>query len=407
MTGDRSFSGPEVLPELRAAEHAIEGILQPEPAPRGVPKLSAPGIEVVRLSDVLRERIDWLWPGYLPLGKLAILDGDPGLGKSTIALDIAARVSRGWSMPPSDPSPAGPAGDVLILSAEDGLGDTIGPRLDAAGADSDRVYSIRVSGQSVSFPEHADLLEQLLSERDYRLVILDPFVAYLSPKLKVIGEQDVRQALSRLADIAERHRVAILLIRHLRKASSDKAIYRGGGAIGIIGQARVGLAVAQDPDNPDQGLLVVTKSNLAKVAPSLVYERIDWTGHLPDGTEYESYSIAWLGESEATADDLLGERSETGGHGRPTPDSTQARKRRAARAARAHIIDRDGVLDHQEVRAYVLDETGYTIPKDGPGLTSFLQVAGLRVTYVYDKNKPGRSGSRWYVPGEETGDINK
>lgn len=269
---------------------------------------SAADFEVVRLSEVERERVEWLWDGYLPRGKLAILDGDPGLGKSTIALDIAARVSRGLKMPPAAPDvQVDSPGDVLIFSSEDGLGDTIGPRLDAAGADDTRVHSVSMHGASVTFPDQLPQLRRLLEEGTYRLVVIDPFMAYLSGRYKAVSDQDVRQVLGPLSEAAAESDASILLVRHLRKQGSDKAIYRGGGSIGIVGQARIGLAVAPHPGDPECGLLAVTKSNLARVSPTLAYRRQDWEGRLPDGSGYTAYRIEWLGEYERTADELLGE----------------------------------------------------------------------------------------------------
>ncbi len=260
---------------------------------------------LVRLADVSPKPVRWLWLGRIPLGKVTVLDGDPGLAKSLLSLDLAARVSTGRSMPDGATGDLdGPHG-VVILSAEDDAEDTIRPRLDAAGADCRRVVLLAgVKGaQGERAPTIADLeaLEQVIQQTDAAIAIVDPLMAYIPDERNAHRDQDIRRALAPLATLAARTTAAILVIRHLNKSSSGNPLYRGGGSIGIIGAARSGLLVASDPDDPDKGrrILVVTKSNLAAMPPALAYHV-----EAPDQTPL----IVWEGQTAHSADALLAVR---------------------------------------------------------------------------------------------------
>jgi hypothetical protein len=254
------------------------------------------------LSEVEPERVEWLWPGRLPLGKLAVLDGDPGLGKSVVTLDLAARVSAGLELP--DGAPCGPAG-VVLLSAEDGLADTIRPRLDAAGADTERIVALSTvatgtkAERTISLTEDLNVIGQEIGRVEAALVVVDPLMAFLGRKTDSHKDQDVRRALAPLAALAERARAAILIVRHLNKATSSNALYRGGGSIGIIGAARSGLVVANDPEDPERRILAANKHNLSRAAPSLAF-RVETA---PNGAA----RVVWGGTSSLSAGDILRE----------------------------------------------------------------------------------------------------
>ena len=269
--------------------------------------LNGPGPVLVNLASVQRERVEWLWPGRLARGKLHMLDGDPGLGKSTTALDLAARLSRGVAMPDGAPANDGPAG-VVILSAEDGVADTIRPRLEAAGAELTRIVALtaivdadgeRMPGLPVDLPA----VEAGIRKVSAALVIIDPLMAYLPSDVNAHRDQDVRRALAPLAALAERTGAAILCIRHLNKQAGGHALYRGGGSIGIIGAARVGLLVARDPDDDERRVVAVTKNNLAAEPPSLAFR-------LVEDAEIGVARVEWLGESEHGASALLAARTD-------------------------------------------------------------------------------------------------
>lgn len=253
------------------------------------------------LSEVEPETVEWLWSGRIPLGKLTVVDGDPGLGKSAMTLDIAARVSAGMKLP--DGERCEPAG-VILMSAEDGLADTIRPRLDAAGADTKRILALTAkldpkgTEQIVSIPEDLPLIEHEIERIGARLVVVDPLMAFLSGDTNSHRDQDVRRALAPLAVLAQRTGTAILIVRHLNKTSGSNTLYRGGGSIGIIGAARSGLVVAEDPEDPERRILAHNKQNLCKPAVSLVFA-------VEAAPNNGAARIAWHGQSELNASQIL------------------------------------------------------------------------------------------------------
>lgn len=228
----------------------------------------------VLASVVQPERVSFLWPGRLAAGKPTMLDGDPGLGKSTAALDIAARITTGRPLPGCTAS-AEPRG-VVLLSAEDGAADTIVPRLVANGADLGRVFimqGVAVDGMidPVTLPDALPAVEAAIRAQDAALLIVDPLMAYLGADTNAHRDQDVRRALAPLAALLDRTGCAGLLIRHLNKAQASAALYRGGGSIGIIGAARFGLLVARDPEDDAARILAPTKCNIGPEPPALRY----------------------------------------------------------------------------------------------------------------------------------------
>jgi hypothetical protein len=282
--------GKERAQELLAA--ALDQAKPTEPESDGL----------VCLDSVEPEEVAWLWPGRIPLGKITILDGDPGLSKSTLTLDIASRLTTGRGFPDSLVTPHEPA-DVVVLSAEDGLADTIRPRLDAAGAAVSRVHALQTVRDDTgdTFPSldrHVEQIRAAVLRTGSKLVIVDPLMAYIGgPEVNSYRDQDVRRVLAPLAWMAEETGVAVVVIRHLNKAAGGAAIYRGGGSIGIIGAARSGLLVAKDPEDESRRILAMTKSNLAPPAASLTYRLATATNGAP--------KIEWEGTSRTTADQLL------------------------------------------------------------------------------------------------------
>jgi len=256
----------------------------------------------VLLSEVETEQVSWLWRGWLALGKLSVMDGDPGLGKSATVLDIAARVSTGSAFPDGSHNEVGPGG-VVILSAEDALSDTIKPRLEAAGADLERIASLSMlpdgSGHErlLSIPEDLVHLEAEIERMEAKLVIVDPLVAFFSKKVDSHKDQDVRRALAPLAAVADRTGTAVQLVRHLSKGEGKNPVYRGGGSIGIIGAARIGALVAKDPKDEERRVLAPVKNNLAVHPKSLLYTLEE----APNG----AVRVVWAGESEYSASELL------------------------------------------------------------------------------------------------------
>jgi hypothetical protein len=263
------------------------------------------------LADVPPRALEWLWPGRLARGKLAILDGDPGLGKSLVTLDLCARVTTGRPFPDGTPAPCG---NVVIVNCEDGVADTIRPRLDALGADLSRVHlflgPVEAGFERLpSFPRDLARLEQAIRRVGAVLVVIDPIMAFFDETISTANDQSVRQALAPLARLAEETGCVILLVRHLNKTGGGRAVYRGGGSIGIVGACRSAWLIARHPAEPAQRVLAAVKSNLAAAAPSLAYEVLADADGRPQ--------VAWLGEVPLTADDLLGPRPGDDGRARP------------------------------------------------------------------------------------------
>jgi hypothetical protein len=285
----REAQQSQTLPKPRPEDHASSESIQEQKA------------VLLRLSEVSPQPVRWLWRSRIPLGKVTVVDGDPGLGKSLLSTDIAARVTTIETMPDGTESDLHEPVGVVILSAEDELADTIRPRLEVAGADLSRVVALAAinTGDDTRLPVLSDLEEirEAIRQVDARLVIIDPLMAYLPGKIDSHRDQDIRRSLAPLAALAAETGVAVLVIRHLNKAEGRNALYRGGGSIGIIGAARSGLLVAKDPEDEDRRILVVTKSNLAKLPPALAYRITANANEIP--------SLSWEGTTDHTAASLL------------------------------------------------------------------------------------------------------
>jgi len=259
------------------------------------------------LSDVKSEQLQWLWEKRIPRGKLTILDGDPGLGKSLLTLDLAARITTGRPMPDGTP---GLQGSVVLIAPEDGVTDTIKPRVEAAGGDPSRIRLLNFAKKTnpkteetyllpftLSVFEHFSALAVTVSQTLPILVILDPLMTILGSGISASHDQKIRETLSVLALLAQNTNCAILIVRHLNKGSSENPLYRGGGSIGIIATARTGLLVAQHPSDENKRLLVSIKNNLSEKVSNLTYQVIANADGIP--------SIQWLGTNHYPVSSLL------------------------------------------------------------------------------------------------------
>ena len=253
-----------------------------------------PPLDSEPLSQVRPESIHWLWEPFLPRGRLALFDGNPGVGKSLITIDLAARLSRGCPLPNGRMSARPHV--TLLLGVEDHTADTIRPRAEAAGADLDRVHIVSGSGEPIFFPDRLPALEELIRARSADLVVIDPVLAFLPPEVAANLDQCVRRAMNPLAALAERTDCAILLVRHLRKTGSILAVHRGQGSMGIIAAARTGWLAARHPEDPTLSVLAVTKSNVAGAVPSL--------GYRVKGDDGGRAVVEWAGAVSLSADKL-------------------------------------------------------------------------------------------------------
>jgi hypothetical protein len=245
-------------------------------------------------DTILPRRVAWLWDRRIPFGKVTLVEGDPGLGKSTLTLDVAARVTRG--APQEGDTTAWDPGGVVLVGAEDGLDDTLRPRLEAAGADLHRVAAFKLDRLPI-LPTELGTVRAAMRAVDAVLVILDPLAALLASSVDSYRDQDVRRVLAALAGLADDTGAAVVIVRHLTKQAGPKALYRGGGSIGIAGAARSVLLVAADPDeNTEQRVLAPVKSNLCAPAAPLRFS-LEPLG--------DAVRVTWHGESTRTADDLV------------------------------------------------------------------------------------------------------
>lgn len=253
--------------DISALFDAGWGLDQLDPLPE------SDGAEMVTVANVIMKAVTWAWEGFIPFGKVTLIEGDPGDGKSLLAIDLVARWSSGAPMPDGQRRPGGGVG-VAFLSAEDDPEDTLAPRLRAAGADVERVYVLAPGAMAERpFNVAADeaMLRALVIRHDIKVVIIDPLAAMLSDRVDTHVDASVRQGLFPLFRLARDTGAAVICIRHLNKASGGKAIYRGGGSIGFVGMARAAFSVGRNPDSPDQRVFSCVMSNLAVAPPSLGY----------------------------------------------------------------------------------------------------------------------------------------
>lgn len=232
------------------------------------------------LSEIEPQSVSWTWPNRIPRGKLTLIVGDPGLGKSFFCVDLAARISRGREWP--DSQGRADQGSVLLLTAEDGLADTVRVRADSAGADVSRIIvleGIQEAGGIGFFnlARHIPILENILQERpDLSLIVIDPISAYLGD-LDSHKNAEVRGALAPLSALAEKANVSIIGVSHLNKSTaSEKAVYRVMGSLSFVAAARACWGVIIDPEDEEQErrLIIPVKTNLS-VKPTALGFKID------------------------------------------------------------------------------------------------------------------------------------
>ena len=246
-------------------------------------------LKMIKMSDIEAQEIEWLWYPYIAYGKLAIVQGDPGDGKTTLILNLAAKLTKGEgldeNMKVMEPM------NVIYQTAEDGLADTVKPRLLQAGADCEKVLVIDESEKSLSMLD--ERIEEALIKTGARVLILDPIQASLGSGTDMNRANEVRNMTKRLAALAEKYKCAIILIGHMNKAAGNKAAYRGMGSIDFYAVARSVLLVGRVEGEPNIRAMVQIKNNLAEFGHAKAF-RLSEEG------------FRWLGDYEITADEVLG-----------------------------------------------------------------------------------------------------
>ena len=245
-------------------------------------------VKIIRMSDVELTPVDWLWKPYLPFGKLSVLQGNPGEGKTYFAMHLAAACTNGKLLPNMERMEPF---NVIYQTAEDGLGDTVKPRLIEAGADLDRVLVIDDSDVQLTLSD--ERIEKAIIENNARLVIIDPIQAYLGADVDMNRANEVRPIFMRLGQVAQRTGCAILLIGHLNKAAGMQSLQRGLGSIDIAAAVRSVMFIGKLKHDPTMRILTHEKSSLAPPGASLAFSLGDEGG------------FRWVGEYDITADEML------------------------------------------------------------------------------------------------------
>ena len=245
-------------------------------------------VKIIRMSDVELTPVEWLWKPYLPFGKLSVLQGNPGEGKTYFAMHLAAACTNGKLLPNMERMEPF---NVIYQTAEDGLGDTVKPRLIEAGADLDRVLVIDDSDVQLTLSD--ERIEKAIVENNARLVIIDPIQAYLGADVDMNRANEVRPIFMRLGQVAQRTGCAILLIGHLNKAAGMQSLQRGLGSIDIAAAVRSVMFIGKLKHDPTMRILTHEKSSLAPPGASLAFSLGDESG------------FRWVGEYDITADEML------------------------------------------------------------------------------------------------------
>ena len=245
-------------------------------------------LKLINMQDIEVEAISWLWYPFIPYGKVTIIQGDPGEGKTTLVLQIIARLTKGESI--IDEKEKTPI-NVIYQTAEDGLADTIKPRLLSADADCSKVLVIDDRDTPLTMRDVR--LEQAIVETNAKLVVLDPIQGFLGSDVDMHRANEIRPIMKHISVLAEKYKCAIILIGHMNKCSVGKSAYRGLGSIDFQAAARSVLIVGRIKDEPEIRVVCQTKSSLAPEAKAVAFRLNEETG------------FEWIGELDITADDLL------------------------------------------------------------------------------------------------------
>lgn len=246
-------------------------------------------LKLIKLSEVESQEIEWLWYPFIPYGKITIVQGDPGDGKTTMILNLAAKLSKGESIDEgvTNKEPM----TVIYQTAEDGLSDTVKPRLEQAGANCENVVIIDESEKSLTMID--ERIEQALIETKAKLLILDPIQGYLGSKVDINRANEAREMTKKIGMLAEKYKCAVVFIGHMNKGGGSKAAYRGMGSVDFFAVARSVLLVGRINGEPDLRAVVQIKNNLAPFGNSKAFALVE-------------EGFQWKGDYAITVDEVLG-----------------------------------------------------------------------------------------------------
>ena len=245
-------------------------------------------LKLINMEDIKCENVEWLWYPFVPYGKITIIQGDPGEGKTTLVLQMIAKLTKGESIINGETKESI---NVIYQTAEDGLSDTIKPRLVAANADCSKVLVIDDKETPLTMLDVR--LEKAIAETGARLVVLDPIQGFLGADVDMHRANEIRPVMKHIAEIAEKYRCAIILVGHMNKNSNGKSSYRGLGSIDFQAAARSVLIVGRVKGEPEVRVVCHVKSSLAPEGKSIAF-RLD-----------KEEGFQWIGEYDVSVDDLL------------------------------------------------------------------------------------------------------
>ena len=321
-------------------------------------------LKLLTMSDIPAEEVRWLWYPYLPRGKITIIQGDPGEGKTTFVLALASLLTRGLPAPGNTESQ--PPMNIIYQTAEDGLADTVKPRLTALGADCSRVLVIDESERELTLSDRR--LAQAIQETGAGLLVLDPIQAYLGDGVDMHRANEVRPIFKRLGQLAEQTGCAIVLVGHMNKMQGAKSAYRGLGSIDFRAAARSVLLVGRSKDDAETRVVVHDKGSLAPEGASILFSLHADTG------------FSWSGFCDTTASELL------------SGSSPAATKTEQAERLLLELLEKGEVSSEELVRrssALGISERTLKIAKQNQGVVSI------------------RRGGRWYAKLPDTSQEGK
>lgn len=363
---DGNRQGEDVSP-LLAELQELGGALQPPGSGES---------ELVCLADVEPETVEYLWNPFLPVRKLTIVEGNPGCGKTSLLLQIAAALSRGGTLP-GDTAGREPS-ITLYMTREDGLADTIRPRLEAYGGEPSRVFALqgkRTEGKRLGTFSLQDVafLDRHLSQVRPALAVVDPVQSFLGPNVDMNKANEVRPVLDTLSGLAQKHGCAIVLIRHLGKQAKDAALYRGLGSIDFTAAARSQLLVAPLPDNPAGRVIAHVKASCSAPGKSLTFS-------LADGR------FQWTGETDLQAHDLL------------APEATS--EERSAREEARQFVEEQ--LSDGPKKSSELFKAARALGHGDKTVRRVFRALGCRKERRSEGNR-GQGGWWWSLPADDAG----